>query len=230
MKKILGLVVLLSLILAACGGTAVAPTPLPPTAEPIQEEAPAATTGQTFVVDSAASQASYIVDEEFFADALSKLGIEAGKTVVTATTSGVTGEIQLDLDAAEPVQAAQFTVDMTGLATDQDRRDEWLGDNAIEYNAFPQATFVATSAAGLPENVTEGEEVSFQLTGDLTVRNVTKSVTFDVTAVLTSDTIQGTATLPLNMTDFGISPPSFANTLTVADPFTIQVELVARAR
>jgi polyisoprenoid-binding protein YceI len=127
------------------------------------------------------------------------------------------------------VQAAQFTVDMTGLATDQDRRDGWLGDNAIESNVFPQATFVATSATGLPDSINEGEEISFQLNGDLTVRDVTLSVTFDVTAVLTADTIQGTATLPLNMTDFGINPPSFANTLTVADPFTIEVELVARA-
>ena len=113
--------------------------------------------------------------------------------------------------------------------SDQDRRDNWLGDNAIETSIFPQSTFVMTSVSGLPESIAEGAEVNFQMTGDLTVRDVTNSVTFDVTAVLTGDTIQGTATLPLNMTDFGITPPDFANTLTVANAFTIEVELVARA-
>ena len=231
-RTLLIMTVFLSLVIVACGGTAVAPAPDPTTQPaPVQEESPAETTAdgvRTFVVDPAESQASYIVNEEFFADALSKLGIEVGKKVVVGTTPGVTGQFQLNEANPELVEAAQFVVDMTGLTTDQDRRDEWLGDNAIESNLFPQTTFTATSASGLPDSITEGEEVSFQLTGDLTVRDVTKSVTFEVTAVLTGDTIQGTATLPLNMTDFGITPPDFANTLTVADAFTIEVELTAR--
>lgn len=224
--------VLLSLILAACGGTAVSPTPSPTTEpEPVQEEAVAETTAdgvRTFIVDPEQSQASFIVNEEFFADALSKLGIEAGKRVVVGTTPGVTGEIQMNFDNPELVEAAQFTANLAGLATDQDQRDEWLGDNAIEYNVFPQATFVTTSVSGLPGDVVEGEEITFQLTGDLTVRDVTRQVTFDVTAVLANNTIQGTATLPLKMTDFEIPPPDFVNTLTVADDFTIEVELTAR--
>lgn len=226
---------LLGLMLVACGGTAVSPTPEPTTAppepEPAQEEAelaPAAGGGRTFVVDTAVSQASFIVNEEFLVDALTKLGIEAGETVVVGTTPGVTGEIQLDFDSPEIVQAAQFTVDMTGLATDQNRRDKWLTENAITTGVFPQATFVATSASGLPASINDGEPVDFQLTGDLTVRDVTNSVTFEVTAVLTNNTIEGTATLPLKMSDFGITPPDFANTLTVADDFMIEVALTAR--
>lgn len=223
-------VMILMLLLAACGGTAVSPTPTPQP-EPAEEEVaaePAADGSRTFVVDTAASQASYIVNEEFFSEALSKLGIEAGKTVVVGTTPGVTGQIQINPDAPDIVQAAQFTVDMTGLATDQNRRDEWLIENAITTGLFPQATFVATSASGLPEALTEGEEISFDLTGDLTVRDVTNSVTFQVTAVLSANSIEGTATLPLKLTDFGITPPDFANTLTVADEFTIEVDLTAR--
>ena len=233
---LIGIMVLM-MVLAACGGTAVSPTAAPePEPEPAQEEPaaepesaePATGGARTFVVDTAASQASYIVNEEFFSEALTKLGIEAGKTVVIGTTPGVSGEIQLDLDAPDIVQAAQFTVDMTGLATDQNRRDNWLTENAIVTGAFPEATFVATSAAGLPDAINEGEEISFDLTGDLTVKDVTNSVTFQVTAVLSANAIEGTATLPLKMTDFGITPPDFANTLTVADDFTIEVALTAK--
>lgn len=232
-KQILFLVVvlLMTVLLAACGGTA-EPTAVPPTtapepaAESVSEAAP--TGARTFVVVPEESQASFIVNEEFLSQALSKLGIEAGKKVVVGTMPSVSGEIQLNLEAAEPVESAQFSVDMTGLQTDQDRRDKWLEDNALETSAFPQTTFTATAATGLPESITEGEEISFQLVGDLTVRDVTKSVAFEVTAVLEGDSLVGTAVLPLKISDFGIAPPDFANTLKVADEFRIEVTLTAR--
>ena len=227
---ILVVVLLLTVLLAACGGgaepTAVPTTAPEPAEESVSEAAPVGV--RTFVVVPEESQASYIVDEEFLSEALSKLGIEAGKKVVVGTTPGVSGEIQLNLESAEPVESAQFSVDMAGLKTDQDRRDNWLKDNAIETSRFPAATFTATSVTGFPESINEGEEISFQLVGDLTVRDVTKSVTFEVTAVLSDDTIKGTAVLPLKLTDFGIDPPDFANTLKVADEFRIEVTLVAR--
>ena len=228
MKQMVTLLIAI-LFLAACGGTAVSPTPVPPSAaEPAAPAAADSATTQTFTVVPAESQASYIVDEEFLVDALSKLGINAGQVVVVGTTPGVSGEIKLDFEQADWVQAAQFTVDMTGLRTDQDRRDNWLRDNAIQTDRFPQATFVKTAVSGLPASYSEGEEVTFEMTGDLTVRDVTRPVTFVVTAVLTGDTLQGTATTRLNLSDLGITPPNFANTLTVADPFAIEVSLTAR--
>lgn len=227
---ILVAVLLLTVLLVACGGgaeaTAVPTTAPEPAEESVNEVAPAGV--RTFVVVPEESQASYIVDEEFLSEALSKLGIEAGKKVVVGTTPGVSGEIQLNLDGAEPVESAQFSVNMTGLKTDQDRRDNWLEDNAIETSKFPEATFTATSVTGLPESINEGEEISFQLVGDLTVRDVTNTVTFEVTAVLQGDTLTGTAVLPLKISDFGIAPPDFANTLKVADDFRIEVVLTAR--
>jgi hypothetical protein len=53
-------------------------------------------------------------------------------------------------------------------------------------------------------------------------------VTFDVKAKLAGDTLSGTAATQLKMSDFGIEPPNFANTLTVADDFGIEVQFVAR--
>jgi polyisoprenoid-binding protein YceI len=64
--------------------------------------------------------------------------------------------------------------------------------------------------------------------GDLTIREVTQPVIFDVSATLNGDTATGVATADLRMTDFGIEPPNFANTLTVADEFSVEVEFTAR--
>jgi polyisoprenoid-binding protein YceI len=221
----------ISLLLSACGRQA----EIESTATAIQSEpgAPSQALGpvtddtQTFSIVSEDSQAAYIANEEFFADALTKYGISPGLNTVVGITPNVKGEILLDLTETQPLKGAQFSTDLSTLSTDQNLRDDWLHENALETDRFPQATFVATSVTGMPEGVAEGEEIQFQLTGDLTVREVTREVTFHVTAVLSGDEIRGQARADLQMSDFGIEPPNFLNTLTVEDSFSIEVTLVA---
>ena len=67
------------------------------------------------------------------------------------------------------------------------------------------------------------------MVGDLTVREVTQPIAFDVTARLVGDTLTGVATARAKMSDFGIDPPNFANTLTVADDFGMEVVFTAKA-
>lgn len=215
-------------LLTACGSST-EPVATPTSAPAAQPQQPVAEGARRFVVVPAESRAAYIVSEEFFAGALAKLGIEAGLKEVTGSTNEVTGELQLKLDDPQnALVSGEFTVNLPTLKTDQDRRDGWIRDNALESNKFPLAKFVATSITNAPANYTDGAEVTFQLLGDLTVRDITQPVTFDVTATLTGDTIKGVATTAMKISSFGFDPPNFANTLTVADDFTIQVELTAK--
>ncbi len=228
----LGIFVLLaSLALAACGAAttpAPAPTAPPPAAEPA---APAANGLRTFVIVPEASKASYIVDEEFFADALSKYNIAAGRVKTTGSTQEIAGQLQLNLgDMAAPLGDNRFTVQMNTLSSDQALRDGWLRTSGPRFNQFPTAEFVATGIEGAPASYNEGEEVQFQLVGNLTIREITQPATFDVTAALQGDTITGVATARALLSDFGIDPPNFANTLVVADEFAIEVEITARDR
>lgn len=242
MKKLTYLIITLFVLtaLAACTSSE---APAEPTAVPAQApeasppEAAAEETlpigsgtdaTRTFVIVPAQSKASFLVDEEFFAGAFGKLGIEAGLADVVGSTQEVGGELALNFANAGLLESGTITVQTGSLKTDQSRRDDWLQDNALEKKKFPTATFVATSISGLPASYTPGSEISFDLNGDLTVRDVTKSVTFAVTAVLSGDTLTGKATLPTRMTDFGIEPPNFANTLTVTDEFVIEVEITAK--
>jgi polyisoprenoid-binding protein YceI len=108
-------------------------------------------------------------------------------------------------------------------------RDTWIRENGPRFNDYPTATFKATAIEGAPATYVEGSEVSFKLIGDLTVHDVTQPVTFDVTANLAGDTLTGVATAStLLLSEFGIEPPSFANTLTVADEFGIEIQFTAR--
>lgn len=242
---ILLVIVALSVSLAACGG---AEESSEPTAEPVATSAPAGGEAdeepdadenaaeesasaeglRTFVVIPAESQASYIVQEEFLAGALTKLGINAGNYEVTGTTPGVEGQLALALENAAVGEGSRITVDMTGLTTGENRRDEWIQDNGPTFSEYPTAEFVPDAIENAPDAYSEGEETTFQLLGDLTVRDVTQPVTFDVTATLDGDTIRGTATANLLISDFGIEPPNFANTLTVSDEFVIRIELTAQ--
>ncbi|MFZ4659401.1 MAG: YceI family protein [Caldilineaceae bacterium] len=216
--------------LAACAGASAPPAaPTATVAPAAQPQQPVAEGARRFVVVPAESSAAYVVDEEFLAGALAKLGIDAGLQKITGSTNEVTGELQLKLDDPQnALVSGEFTVNLPSLKTDQDRRDSWIRDNALESNRFPVAKFVATSINNAPASYTDGAEVTFQLLGDLTVRDITQPVTFDVTATLTGDTIKGVATTAMKISSFGFDPPNFANTLTVADDFTIQVELTAK--
>jgi polyisoprenoid-binding protein YceI len=191
-----------------------------------ESESTAASGLNTYVIIPAESRASYLVDEEFLEDALSKLGIEAGRQDVVGSTQSVEGQLQFDPETFTLGENV-FSVDMTSLESDQERRDNWIRENGPNFSQFPAATFTATNLSGLPDSYEEGTEVQFQVEGELTVRGVTLPVTFDAQAKLDEDVISGVLVTRRLMSDFGIDPPSFARTLTVADEFGIQVEFTA---
>lgn len=183
----------------------------------------------TYVIVPEESSASYQVDEEFFGLALGKYGIPEGLSDTVGTTQAIEGQFELNWDDLNaPLGENTFTVDLSTLQSNQSLRDSWIRDNGPQFGTYPNATFVATSLEGAPASYTPGEEVSFKMVGDLTIRDTTKPATFDITAKLEDGTVTGTATTALKMTDFGITPPDFANTLTVQDDFNVNLEFTAR--
>ena len=67
-----------------------------------------------------------------------------------------------------------FTADANSISTDNDQRDNHLkSDDFFNAAKFPQIKFVSTSFTPLADN-------KYKLVGDLAIRDVTKSVTFDV--------------------------------------------------
>lgn len=65
------------------------------------------------------------------------------------------------------------TIDPSSINTANERRDGHLkSDDFFNSDQFPKATFVS-------KNVKKGEGNKFKITGDLTIRDITKEVTFD---------------------------------------------------
>ena len=68
-----------------------------------------------------------------------------------------------------------YTVDVASLNTDNDMRDKHLkSDDFFNADKFPKMTFNSTSFK-------KGKGSNYTLEGDLTIRDVTKKVKFDVT-------------------------------------------------
>jgi polyisoprenoid-binding protein YceI len=160
---------------------------------------------------------------------LDKYNLPIGMATVQGNTNQIEGTLQLDLATAE-LGPTRFTVDLVSLVTGQNDRDGWIRDNALESNRYPLAVFEATEIQNAPANYQEGQEATFQLVGNMTIRDMTNPMTFDVTATLQGSEIRGVAEANSQMTDWGFEPPSFLGTLTVENDFMIRVEFVARAQ
>ncbi len=218
--------------------TAAAPTPVPTQAAPAAtapvdppEPGPAATqeappaqpvpTVRTFKIMPDQSEASYQVSEEFF-------NRPVGLVNAIGRTNAIEGEFQLNI-SGQQVQLTnnQFKVDLRTLTSDETRRDQRIRDQWLESNTYPWAEFKATALEDFPAEVAEGQDISFKVTGDMTIREITRPQTFDVTARLDGSTFSGVAVANLLMQDYGFEPPSILGILKVTDGVTVTVKFVA---
>ncbi len=234
------LVGMLVVALSACGVQAasapsgeVAPAPsgdqvetvqaTPTPALPSEDNAPFEASLITYVIDPAESRASYEVGETFF-NQNNRFAIAIGVTQV------IDGTVTVDLATPQNSTVSTITIDISQLRSDEPRRDQRIQQEWLESARYPMAIFVPTQIVGLPEAYSPGEEIAFQVTGDFTVREVTRPTTFDVTASIEGDTLRGTATAQILMTDFGFDPPTIAGILGVENEVKLTFEFVAHAQ
>ncbi|MET0211698.1 MAG: YceI family protein [Vicinamibacterales bacterium] len=224
------------LLLVGCGGDA----PEPATSAANTGARPAGSDPpveglRTFVIVPAESRASYRANEEFFGGALNLLGIEAGKIEAVGSTSAVEGQFELDPERPDALAGTNsFSVRVNTFTSNQSKRDDYVreirDDGGPSFDAYPVATFNATAIDGQTRDTPSGRELNLRLTGDLTVREITKPVTFDAKALLSGATLTGVSTTRVLLSDFGIGPIEFSNILKVGNEVTLEVQFTARAQ
>ena len=192
--------------------------PLSPTLPPTAPSAPPA--ARVYRIDPTQSEASYSVEEVFFD--------VRGLVTAVGRTRAVAGDILIDRGNLAASQVGEIVVDISQLRSDEPSRDNAIRNRWLESRRYPYARFQNAVPSGLPAAVTDGVPFTFQMTGDLTVRTATAPVTWVVTATLEGDTLRGTATTPVKMTQFGFNPPQLMD-LRVEDDVRLTLDFVALA-
>ncbi len=127
-----------------------------------------------------------------------------GVSTVRGRFTKVDGEIDLD-DPNDPTTArGTVVVETASVDTGNEGRDQHLrGADFFEVEKYPTITFKSTKV--------EGRGDSYKLTGDLTIKDVTRPVTLDVTSEGQGTSPWGTtvaaysASTTINRKDFGLN-------------------------
>jgi polyisoprenoid-binding protein YceI len=154
---------------------------------------------------------------------------QTSKHEAVARTSTVSGSLTVSGDSSGYlVTGITFTARLTDLHSvdsvagrDVTQRDSFIS-RQMNLQQFPNATFTA-SAASVPATSTSGP-VDVAAAGKMLIHGVTKDVTATAKAQLTSGKIEIAGNLSIDMTDYGVSPPSVPFT-TVDSQVTIEFDL-----
>jgi len=171
-----------------------------------------------------ASASEWTVDK-----AHSSIGFTVSHMVISKVPGKFTDfDGAVTFDPAHPADGSvSFTIQAASISTDNEKRDSHLKSaDFFDVEQYPEFTFVSTK-------VDPGDKNHYQITGDLTMRGVTREVTFDAVLNGVVDDPWGntkagfSATTTINRQDFGVNWSKTLDTggLVAGNDVDITVEL-----
>jgi polyisoprenoid-binding protein YceI len=149
----------------------------------------------------------------------------------TCTVNKVDATIEVDPAAARGdnfgamLRTVSVRIPVADLKCGKDGMDKNL-QKALNSDKHPVITYTLSASDGA---VTGSNAATLKTTGTVTVNGVTKTVPMDVaTTRLPDGTFRATATVPLQMTDFGVKPvTALLGTIKTGNAVTVKFTLVA---
>lgn len=116
------------------------------------------------------------------------------------------------------------TIQMSSLVADDERlTGHLLSDDFFDVENYPTSEFISTAIAA---KVGDGG-TTHEVTGNLTIRGTTKSITFPAKIKVEEDEIEAEAEFAINRKDFNITYPGMPDDL-IKDQFLLKLELEAK--
>lgn len=224
----------LALFLASCGGsdeeeaTAAPPPAAQPTSAPAvaptlvpqeSSDSETATDGVTTITVTESSEALYRINEQLARRDLPNDAV--------GTTRDVEGRIVFSADGTVDTELSKITVGVGSLRSDSDRRDSYIQRNSLESSQYPEVTIAVTEIRGLSWPLPTSGEVSFEMLGDLTIRDQTRAVTWETTASFSEGGVEGLAMTTVTFEQYEMTKPRVAIVLSVADEIRLEINFVA---
>lgn len=164
------------------------------------------------------SQARFTLDEE----------LQGSPKTVIGTTDQVAGQILVDLNNPANSQLGIIQVNARTLTTDSNNRNRMIRNEILDTEPYEFITFTPTALSGLPATIAVGDTITFQITGELTIRDVTQTVTFEATVTLVAaDRLEGLASVTVTRDAYGLTIPSVPGVANVSNDVLVELEFVA---
>jgi polyisoprenoid-binding protein YceI len=132
-------------------------------------------------------------------------------TEAVGRTTAITGQLTV---SGTQVRSGSFSVDLTKVASDEQRRDGQFQGRIMDTATYPTATFKLVQPITLGSIPANGGTVTATANGELTLHGTTRPVTVEVTAKRTGDSFQVSGSIPVAFSDYNIPNPSFGPVTT----------------
>ena len=209
----------------------VAPTSSAPRAEPTgtttpaERPVPATGVAGTWSVDTSIGEFSYADSTGTFVGFRVREELAGiGEIDAVGRTPEVQGALTID---GTTVTTVEVVADLAVLTTDDSRRDGKVR-GALGTSDFPTATFRLTEPIDLGAIADAGEPVAVDAVGELTIRDVTRPVTFPLEARLVDDIVVVVGSLRIEFADYGVQVPTAPIVLSADDFGDIELQLFFR--
>lgn len=182
-------------------------------------EEPVAAAGQTVVTLGQGTIARYQVEEVL---------ANTGFKIATGETSDVAGSIAFDADGVVVTEGSRIAMQAATLRTDSNRRDGYVRNRTLETDTYPEIVFQPTAIDGLPASLADASgPMEFTITGDLTIKDQTREVTWDAMADFPGGgNVSGTASIVFTFERFGMDKPRVAIVVSVEDEILLELDFV----
>lgn len=168
---------------------------------------------------AAQSEARYRVREQL-------VGVNFPNDAV-GVSKQVQGVVRLDRNG-RPLEGSRFTVDLSALASDEARRDNFIRRNTLNTAQFPLAEFVPKEVRGLGFPLPTSGKARVQIVGDLKIRETVRSVTWEGEVEFRGETAVLQASTVFTFKDFGLTQPRVAVVLSVDENIRLEVSFTFR--
>lgn len=139
-------------------------------------------------------------------------------------TSKLTGAISIDSNGKIIRDVSRFTVDAGSFVSDRDRRDGYVRGRLLEADEYPTIVFVPTSVSGVNLPLPTSGSRPIEMTGDLTVRGVTRPTNWKGSVEFRNGGVSGSVSTAFTFDDIQIEQPRVPVLLSVADTIKLEID------
>jgi polyisoprenoid-binding protein YceI len=195
------------------------PVPVTPEATQAVETTPPSGL-KVFAINQVESNAQFTIYEELLGQ----------PKYVVGTTDQVAGELEVDFGDLNSAQVGVIQINARTLVTDNDRRNQAIRNRILNTDSFELITIAPQEITGLTGSASPGQTFEFQISGDLTIRDITKPVVFVVAVEIFSDNqLSGTAIATIQRGDYELVIPNVPSVANVGEDVTLEINFVANA-